>query len=152
MLAPGAARQPDQAAARIHIPVRRAEAGERRNKVNAARVRHLACVVFRVAAVCEKAHLVTQPLDDRPADEYAALERILCFAADPDADRGQQAVFAFARLRSRVHEQEAAGAVGVFRIARVKAGLAEQRRLLVTCNACDRHVPAGQGNVAVDLA
>jgi hypothetical protein len=41
---------------------------------------------------------------------------------------------------ARVHEQETARAVRVLGHARLEAGLAEQRRLLVTGDAADAHV------------
>ena len=43
-------------------------------------------------------------------------------------------------LVARIEQQEAAGAVGIFRHAGRVAGLAEQRRLLVAGDARDRHV------------
>ena len=54
-------------------------------------------VVFRVAALGEKAHLIPQPLDDRAADKHAALQRVLRLSADLNADGGQQAVLAVGR-------------------------------------------------------
>ncbi len=42
------------------------------------------------------------------------------------------------RLGAGVHQHEAAGAIGILDHARLETGLAEQRRLLVTGDACDR--------------
>ena len=58
---------------------------------------------------------------------------------------------AFHRRLACVHEQKAARAVGVFRIAGCKAALTEQRRLLVASNARDRHLHALNVARAVDL-
>ena len=85
---------------------------------------------------------VAQPLDDGAADEDAALERVLGDAAARPRDRGEQVVARSDRLRAGVHQQEAAGAVGVLREPGRVAGLAEQRRLLVAGDAGDRHVDA----------
>ena len=152
VLAGRAARQTDETAACVHIPMRRAQTGECRHEVHAAGVLHLARIVFRIAALGEKAHLIPQPLDDGAADKHAALERVLRLSADLNADGGQQAVFALAGGRAGVHQQKTARAVGVFRIACRKAGLTEQRRLLVACNACNRNIAARQGNRTVHLA
>ena len=56
-------------------------------------------------------------------------------------------------LRAGVHQHEAAGAVGVLHHARLRARLAEQRRLLVARDAGDREsgAPSSVG-LAVDLA
>ena len=48
-----------------------------------------------------------------------------------------QPVLARAGLVPGVHEQKAAGAVGVLRLARMEAALAEERRLLVARHAAD---------------
>ena len=42
-------------------------------------------------------------------------------------------------MRARVHQHEAARAVGVLRLAGLEAGLADERRLLVAQDAGDRH-------------
>ena len=152
VLTGGAACQADEAAARVHIPVRRTEAGERRNKIHAARVLDLAGIVFGITALGEEPHFVAQPLDDRAADEQAALERILRFAAEPDADGGEQSVFALTGGHAGVHQQETAGAVGVLRITGGKTGLPEQRGLLVACDARNGYLTAGQRHMAVHLA
>src|SRR5205809_937141 len=78
----------------------------------------------------------------------------LCQAAasEPVPDAGQQRVRAH-DLAAGVHEQEAAGAVGVLRVAAGEARLAEQRRLLVAEDAGDRP-PADRraGRLAIGLA
>ncbi len=57
---------------------------------------------------------------------------------------GEQAVARRDRLRTGVHQQEAAGAVGVLRHARLEAALPEGRRLLVAGDAGDRDRGAEQ--------
>ena len=52
---------------------------------------------------------------------------------------------------ARVHEHEAAGPVGALDLARLEAGLAEQRRLLVAEVARDRDAGQVPDPVAVDL-
>ena len=48
------------------------------------------------------------------------------FVFQADGNGGHQSVLAHKRLVAGVHQQKAAGAVGVFGFARFKAGLAEQ--------------------------
>ena len=76
MLRPRAARDADDRASGVHIPVWRAQTGEGRNEVHTAGGIDLARVVFRVAGFVQKAHLVAQPLDYGAPDKHAALERV----------------------------------------------------------------------------
>ena len=144
-------READHRASCVHVPMRRAEARERRHEIHAACVRHLGRKIFRVPSLPDEPQLVAQPLDDCTADKNRALERILHAPAEADRDRGNKPVHAFHRRLACVHEQKAACAVGVFRIAGCKAALTEQRRLLVACNARDRHLHALNVARAVDL-
>ena len=72
-----AARDADDRAARVRIPVRRAEAGEGRHEVDAAVVGHGRRERLDVGRLLDDAQAVAQPLHDRAADEHAALERVL---------------------------------------------------------------------------
>lgn len=58
---------------------------------------------------------------------------------------------AFYRGIAGIHQDKVAGAVGVLDIAALKAGLAEQRRLLVARDAADRHHCACNGGVPVNF-
>ncbi len=63
-----------------------------------------------------------------------------------------KAVLALVDLLTGVHQQEAAGAVGVLGVAGGKAALPEQGRLLVAGNAGHRNIHTLDVGVAVDLA
>ena len=52
-------------------------------------------------------------------------------------------------MAARVHQREAAGAVGVLGQARAEAGLAGQRRLLIARDARDRESPRPECSAAV---
>ena len=136
-----AARDADDGAARVRIPVRRAEAGERRHEVHAAVVGDAAPRAARSSAAVRirprpsRSHCTTAPpMNTLPSSAYSVR------AADLPRDGRDQLVPRERRRRADVLQQEAAGAVGVLRHARLTAHLAEQRRLLIAGDAGDRHV------------
>ena len=136
----------------IHIPIRCAQTGKGGHDVHAAVVRHLLGVVLGIAAVLNEVHPVPDPLDDRAAHKDGAFQRILHLAVKADGDGGDQTVLALVDLVAGVHQQEAAGAVGVFHVAGLKTALPEQCSLLVARNTGHRHVHALNVGVAVHLA
>jgi hypothetical protein len=87
---------------------------------------------------------VAQPLHGGPGDEDRALQGVGRLAADPIGDGRQQPVLRGDRFTARVHQGEAARAVGRLHHARLKAGLADGRRLLVARHTGDRQGPAEQ--------
>jgi hypothetical protein len=82
---------------------------------------------------------VAQPLDDGAANEHAAFERVVGAPVALPRHRRQQVVARRHGGRPRVEEQEASGAVGIFRHSRRVAGLSEQCRLLIPGNSRDRN-------------
>src|SRR5271165_6129124 len=56
------------------------------------------------------------------------------------------------RRAAGVHEQKTAGAIGVLRLTRREAGLAEERRLLIAERAGERDARQRRGAGAVELA
>ena len=105
--------------------------------------------------VLDQPQPVAQPLQGGAGDEDAALHRVGHLAVQPVGHRGQQAVARAHRLASGVLDQEAAGAVGALHHARRKAGLADQRRLLVAGHAQHRQrraQPVGVGLAEVRRA
>ena len=83
--------RPDDGAAGVHVPVGRAQAHEGRHKVDAARVGHLAAPASRSPPRSDDAQPVAQPLDGRPGDEDAALQRVGGRAPKPPGNGGEQA-------------------------------------------------------------
>ena len=84
-------------------------------------------------------------------DGDRALQRVdRCRVAELVAQGGQQPVLGAHDLFAGVEDQEAAGAVGVLRLAGAEGGLAERCRLLVAEDAGDRHL--AQQLRGVDLA
>ena len=147
-----ASRQADDRPAGVGIPVRRTQAGERRNEVHAAAIGHARSELLDIAGFPDDAQGVAQPLHRGAGDEDAAFERILP-PADAGRRRREQALPGLDGALARVEEHEAPGAVGALRHARRMAGLAEQRRLLVARDAGDRDGGTQQVGdaVAVDL-
>ena len=136
----------------VHIPVGCAQTGKGGHDVHAAVVRHLLGVILGIAAVLNEVHPVPDPLDDRAAHKDRAFQRILHLAVKADGNGGDQTVLALVDLVASVHQQKAAGAVGVFYIAGLKAALPEQRGLLVARNTGHRHIHALNVGIAVHLA
>ncbi len=142
----GAAREPDEGAARRGVPLGRAEPGKRGHQIDIARVRNAGGQRFDFVGTADHAETVAQPLHRGATHEHAALERELAAAAAP-GDGGEQSMTGPARRRACVHERETTGAIGVLRHAGLEAGLAEQRRLLVARDARERQF----GAVEVEL-
>jgi hypothetical protein len=71
-----AARQAEDGAARIGLPIGRAEAGEGRDEDHAAAVGHAAGQCLDVGAAPDGLQAVAQPLHHGAADEDAAFQRI----------------------------------------------------------------------------
>ena len=82
-----AARQADDRAARILIPIGGAKARERRDDVAAVRVRDLLRDRLGLRRVRDQLHLVAQPLDSRAGDEDRAFERVGHLLAEAPGDR-----------------------------------------------------------------
>ena len=138
MGAGGAPGQAQQCAPGVHIPIRRAQTGKGADQINAAVVRHGFCQQIGLVGGANELQLVPQPLDGGAGVEHAALQNIGGLAGPLPADGGQQAVFRAEGADAGVHQREAAGAIGVFRLAGGETALTEQRRLLVAGGAGHR--------------
>src|SRR5690606_13498836 len=117
--------QAEQRAARTWVPIGRTEAGEGGHQVDAIAVRHLGGEVFGIERIVDHLQLVAQPLHGGTAVEDRAFQRILDFTPGAAGDGGEQAVPGLYRLVAGVHQQEAAGAIGVLGLARLDAHLPE---------------------------
>ena len=152
MVLGGAAGNAHNGPAGVHIPVGCAQSGKGRNNIHPAVIRHLLGVILRIPAFLDHAQAIAHPLDDRPAHKHTALQRILHLAVQADGNGGQQAIFAAADGIAGVHQQKAAGTIGVFGFAFGKTALAKQCGLLVARNTGHRHLYAAQVGVTVNLA
>jgi hypothetical protein len=124
--------------------VRRAEADEGRHHEHAAAIRHAGRQLLPLRPTADDAQPVAQPLHGRAAHEDAAFEQVVGRAIDAPAHRGQQAVVRGHRMAAQMHQHEAARAVGILDHARLMAGLAEGRGLLVAGDAGHRDRRAEQ--------
>ena len=140
--------QAEQCATGIRVPVRRAQPGKGRDEVDAIAVLDLAGEVLGVQRVIDEFQFVSQPLDGGTAVEHRPFKGISDFAAWAAGDGGQHTVLRLHGFFSGIHQQEAAGAVGVLRLTGFDAHLAEQGRLLVSRNTRDRNAAFA---VAVNL-
>ena len=124
----------------VHIPIGRAQAGKSGHQKDSCRIRDALGDLLALGGGRDQLHFIPEPLHRSAAHEYAALQGISGLAIQPPRHGGQQAVAAFYRRVARVHQHEAAGAIGVFHHARRKAALSEQRRVLIA-----RHSRHGNG-------
>ena len=131
--------------------MRRAEAGEGGDEIDAAGVGDLRGERLDIARGLDDAEAVAQPLHDRARDEDAAFQRVFRAVADAPRDRREQIVLRGDGLGAGVHQHEAAGAVGVLHHAGPRASLAEERRLLVARDARDGNRRAEMRCLAIDL-
>ena len=116
----------------VLIPMGRAQTGEGRDDIAAVGVGHLGRHVLRVGGGIDEPQLVPQPLNCRPRHENRAFQGVGDLPVQAPGDGGDQAVLAEHGLFAGIHQHKAAGAVGIFGFSGLEAGLAEQRRLLVS--------------------
>jgi glycerol kinase len=113
----------DQQAARVHVPVWRAESGERRNEVDVVVAGEAGRERLRFGGCPDDAETVAKPLHRCPGDEGASFERVADAGADVPGDRRQETAARRSGAVTGVHEKEAARPVGVLRLAECEAGL-----------------------------
>ena len=145
MRAVRAAGDADDRAARVGIPPRRTEAGERGHDVDAAAVGNRFGERAGLGRVGDHAQAVAEPLDRGAGHEDRAFHRVgdVVGGAERPRDRREQSVDRLGQGRADVGEHERAGAVGVLRHARLDARLSEQRRLLIARDPADRNREPG---------
>ena len=116
-------------------------ARERRYEVDVAVVVDFARQRLDVGAVLDEAEIVAQPLDQRARDRDGTFERVAGGFVAKLIGKGRQET---GRRRhgfaARVHEHEAAGSVGVLRLAGFEAGLTDEGGLLIAEDAGDSRV------------
>ena len=130
---------PDQQSARVHVPMRRSQAGERRDEVHVVVSRETRRERLGLGGRRDDAETIAQPLHRRARDERASLERVANALADVPCDRGEKAAARRRWAIRGIHQKEAARPVGVLRLARCEAGLTEERGLLVPGDSGDRN-------------
>ena len=107
--------QADDRPARVGVPVRRAEPGERGDEVDVVvrveRGRH----ALGLGRLGDDPEPVAQPLDRGAGDEHGGLERVVDRSPIPQATVVSSPSLGLGHLAPGVEEDEAAGAVGVLR-------------------------------------
>ena len=138
---PDAPGQADDGSAGVGVPPRAAQPGEGGDQVDAVGVGNGLGQGADLGGLSDDAELVSQPLDGGTGHEDGALQGVGHRGGLLQLPRhgGDQSLGGFRALGPDVHQHEAPGAVGVLDHARLEAGLAEQRRLLVTGRPADRH-------------
>ena len=132
-------------APRIHIPVGRSETGECGDHIHTVRVFYAQSDLPALNSALDKPETVSEPLHHSACNEDRAFQGIAGPSSFVAGEGEDEAVFRLDFPGSCVQQQEAAGAVGVFRFAFKKAALAEQCRLLVTSDAGNGYLPTEDG-------
>jgi hypothetical protein len=108
-----AAREAEDGAARIGLPIGRAEPGEGRDEDHAAAVGNAFGKALHRGAGFDGLQAVAQPLHHGAADEDAAFQCVLGLRTGLRGAGGDQAVVAGDTVLSGLHEHEAARAIGI---------------------------------------
>ena len=125
------AAQPEDRAARLRLPVRRGQAGQRRyEQWRRRRVGRLGQGAT-LGRIGDQLQLIAQPLDRRAGHEHAAIERVMGQLRRLPGHRAKQPVVAQRRPLASVEQQKGTRAKGTLSHPWRKATLPEQRRLLI---------------------
>ena len=119
----------------VRVPVGSAKAGEGGDEIDAAVVGDLGGKGLYVGRLPDEPEAVAQPLDDGSGHEDAALKSVVHAVADLPCYGREELVLGGNGVAAAVHEEEAAGAVGVLDISGLGAHLAEEGGLLVSCGS-----------------
>src|SRR5215216_6727229 len=126
------ARHAHDSAARIALPIGSEQAGESRDKVDAAVVLYSAGERLDIRSLLDHLQVIPQPLDQRARDGDRAFQAIDSrLVADLVAEGSQQAILGGHGLGTGVEQHEAAGAICILRLACAEAGLTEEGSLLI---------------------
>src|SRR5947208_1192501 len=121
----GVAREPDDRAASVGLPIWSVEAGKCGHKIDSAIVVRGAGQRFDFGAGLDQAEIVPNPLHQCSGNCDAALESIArLFIPESVSNGGEQPVLRENSLTAGVEKQEASRAIGILCLAGIEAGLA----------------------------
>src|SRR5207302_1448861 len=127
-------------APRIMLPVRGVQPRKRRHEIHASIVLDGPRKCFDFRARADQAEVVAQPLHQRARDRNAALQCVMCrLAAKPEGNRREQTTFGLNGPLASVHQEKASSAISILCFTGTKAGLPDERSLLIAQNARDRY-------------
>src|SRR5437867_8488948 len=125
-------------APRIMLPVRSVQPRKRRHEIHASIVLDGPRKCFDFRARADQAEVVAQPLHQRARDRDAAFKCVMCrFAAEPECNRREQTALGLNGLLASVHQEKASSAISILCFTGTKAGLPDERSLLIAQNARD---------------
>ncbi len=119
--------------------MRRTQAYKSRNHVATVGIGYRFRHSLGFGGIANQAQLITQPLDSSAGNENRAFECIFYLAVYTPGNSCNKTVFAVYRLFTGIHQHKTARTIGIFCFAGCKAGLSEQRTLLIACSAGDRN-------------
>ena len=143
--------QPHDRAAGILIPVGSSKSRKCRHDVTAVCIRYLSRKILGIRCGIHQMKLITKPLDRSTGHKYGSLQNIGDLSVKSPSDGRDQPVIGKYRFISCVHQKEATGSVCILGLAFLKAGLSEQRRLLVTGSTGYRDPSTEEGRICLTI-
>jgi hypothetical protein len=135
----GSSGQAADQAARVGIPMRRAESDESGDDVDAAVVRKRFGDLFRFRRGSDDAELIAQPLYGGSRDEYAAFHGERSRSGERRGAGGKQAIFRVRRVAAGMQQGETSCPVGILAQPRAEARLTRQGCLLIARDSRNRN-------------
>src|ERR1700757_492347 len=124
----------------IGVPIRRAKPSECRNEIDARTCFGLRRNGASLRNIFVEAKPVAQPFEHRSGRKNRAFHRIGGVSGRLVAESRKNAFCRGLRLVASVEQKKQTRAVGCLSHSWVKAGLADEGRVLVACHACNRNL------------
>ena len=95
--------------------------------------------------------LISEPLDRSTCNKYGTFQNISDLSVKAPSDRRNQSVLGKYRLISCIHQKETTGSICILGLTFLKAGLTEQRRLLITGRTSHRDSSTEKGRICLTI-
>ena len=138
-------------AAGILIPVGSSKSRKRRHDVAAVCIRYLSRKILGIRCGIHQMKLITKPLDRSTSHKYGSLQNISDLSVKSPSDGRNQPVIGKYRFISCIHQKKATGSICILGFTFLKAGLPEQRRLLVPGSTGYRDPSTEKGRICLTI-
>ena len=142
---------PHDRSAGVLIPVRRPQSCERGNNIASVCILYLSGHIVRVFRGVDQTHFISEPLNGCPGHEDGTFQSVVHFSVQSPGNGSYESVIGEYRFFSRVHQEEAAGSVCVFRLSGRKAGLSEKCCLLIPGSSRNGDWAAQEGGIRFSI-